>query len=377
MKNALGVVGMVVVFCVGCSKPAPPVVAPSLPVVEVRTPSSRLVVDYQDFTGRAKASDSAELKARVTGELKKIHFKDGDIVTKDQLLFEIDPGTYATDVDRAKAVVQAAEVTIRRYERDFRRLENLASASAEERDRAESSWLEAKAAAEVARKQLAQAQRLLDYTKITAPKSGRIGRHFIDEGSSVKADETILALIVVSQPMWVNFDVDDITYQRLNKLRIEGKLNLTSTGTTTVQIGLPNEEGFSVTGVVKFIDTQINAGTGTIQLRADVDNPTGVLTAGMFVRVRLPIGEGKPSLLVPEEAIGTDQGLKYVFVLNAKDEVEYRQVQVGLQDGNERVVDAVEGKPGSGVKPGERVIVEGLQRVRKGARAEVRGSKPE
>jgi RND family efflux transporter MFP subunit len=377
MKNRLGAVGVILVLMVGCSKPQPPVVAPSLPVVEVKTPSSRLVVDYQDFTGRAKASDSAELKARVTGELKKIHFKDGDIVKEGQLLFEIDPGTYGTDVDRAKAVVAQTEVTIKRYDRDFRRLEGVASATAEERDRATAALEEAKAAAEVARKQLAQAQRLLDYTKIKAPKNGRIGRHFVDEGSSVKADETILALIVVSNPMWVFFDVDDVTNQRLNKLRIDGKLNLTSTGTTAVQIGLPNEEGFSITGVVKFIDTQINPGTGTIQLRADVDNASGLLTAGMFVRVRLPIGEGKPSLLIPEEAIGTDQGLKYVFVLNAKDEVEYRQVLVGLQDGNERVVDAVEGKPGSGVKPGERVIVEGLQRVRKGSRAEIRGQRAE
>ena len=374
MMMRLVAVGLLGLSTTGCSKPAPPVVPPTLPVVEVRTPSTRLVVDYQDFTGRAKASDTAELKARVTGELKKIHFKDGDTVKAGQLLFEIDPGTYGTDVDRAKAVVTQTEVLIRRYERDFRRLENLNSASAEERDRAESAVEEAKAAAEVARKQLAQAQRLLDYTKIRAPKGGSIGRHFVDEGSSVKADETILAMIVVNQPMWVFFDVDDRTNQRLKKLMAEGKLDISSTGKSPVQIGLPDEEGFGVTGTLKFIDTQINQGTGTIALRADVENPKGVLTPGLFLRVRLPIGEGKPSVLVPEEAIGTDQGLKYVFVLNAKDEVEYRQVLVGLQDANERVVEAVEGKPGSGVKPGERVIVEGLQRVRKGSKAVVRGT---
>jgi len=345
------------------------VVPPSLPVVVVATPSERLVVDYQDFTGRARYSDSAELKARVTGELLKIHFNDGDTVKQGQLLFEIDEGTYATDVARTQAQIIQAEANRRRYEKDVRRLENVASVSAEERDTAASMLDEMKAAVEVAKKQNAQAEKLLSYTKIAAPKTGRIGRHLVDAGSSVKADETLLATIVVDQPLWVFFDVDDKTCQRLKSLSAEGKVDLSASGTNEVQIGLPTEEGFSVRGVVKFIDTQITASTGTITLRADVDNAKGLLTPGLFVRVRLPIGEGKKSVLVPEESIGTDQGLKYVMVLNAEDEVEYRPVLVGLQDGGERVVTAVPNKPGSGVVGGERVITEGLQRVRKGGKA--------
>lgn len=373
-----------VALSLGCTRPPPPVAPPVPPVVRVATPSVRDVVEYQDFTGRAKASDTADLKARVTGYLTAIHVKDGDRVTAGQPLFDIDPGLYATELARAEAAVKQAEATVSRLTKDVLRVRSLPSASQSERDLAEGSLDEAKAAAEVARRQADQARKSVEYTRIVAPKAGRIGRHLVDVGSLVKADDTLLATIVVADPAWVFFDVDDRTMLRLNRLIAAGRLNLSADGNTEVKVGLPDEDGYSATpivGKVRFIDTQVNAGTGTITLRADVDNPAGLLTPGLFVRVRLPVGEPKRSVLVPEEAIGTDQDKKVVYVLTANDEAVYRQVKVGQADGADRVVEPVTERdeatgslrvrPDSGVQPTDRVIVEGLQRVRKGVKVTV------
>jgi RND family efflux transporter MFP subunit len=221
---------------------------------------------------------------------------------------------------------------------------------------------------------VALAAKNVSYLKVGSPKAGRIGRHLLDVGSLVKADETLLATVVVIDPIHVYFDVDDRTMLQLNRLIADKKLNLTGDGKTEVLIGLPDEDSFAsgLTGKVRFIDTQLNPGTGTITLRADISNPRGLLTPGLFVRVRLPIGEGKRSLLIPEEAIATDQGLKKVFVLNENNEAVSRQVNVGLLVGSERVVMPVPGKPNSGILESDRVIREGIQRVRDGTKVTIR-----
>jgi multidrug efflux system membrane fusion protein len=405
----------VVVIALGCTRPPPPVAPPAPPVVEVVRPKVQDVTEYQDFTGRSRASDTADLKARVTGYLTAIHVKDGDRVSAGQPLFDLDPGLYATELARAEAVVKQAGVAVKqataavaeaqaklaRLTKDYQRVRSLTTASQSERDQTEGQWEEAKAAVEVAKaavevaqagavvgeRQVAQARKNLEYTKIVAPKAGRIGRHLVDVGSLVKADDTLLATVVVNDPAWVFFDVDDRTLLRLNRLMAAGKLNLSADGRTEVRVALPDEDAFSadsaLVGRVRFIDTQVNAGTGTITLRADVDNPAGLITPGLFVRVRLPIGEGKRAVLVPEEAIGVDQDKKFVFVLNDQDEAVYRQVKVGLQVGNDRVVEPVTERdektgqprvrPDSGVTEQDRVITEGLQRVRKGMKVSVRG----
>jgi multidrug efflux system membrane fusion protein len=345
-------------------------------VVEVVRPSVRTVVEYQDFTGRAKASDVTDLKARVTGYLTAIHFTDGDRVTAGQKLFDLDPGLYATELARAEAVVKQAEATVARLTKDAKRVREITSASQSERDLIEGQLEEAKAAVRVAQQQVAQAKKNVEYLTIRAPKAGRIGRHLLDIGNLVKADDTLLATVVVTDPIHVYFDVDDRSDLRLQRLIQDGKLDLSARGKTQVKVGLPDEDGFSLTGTVRFLDTQINQGTGTRALRADVDNPTGLLTPGLFVRVQLPMGEGKPSVLVPEEAIGTDQGLKFVYVLNEKDEAVYRPVKPGLAYGGERVVEPVPGKPDSGVRETDRVVTEGLQRLRKGVKVTVKGGPP-
>ncbi len=359
----------------GCARPQPPVIPPSSPVVVVAKPSVRNVVDYQDFTGRAKASEVIDLKARVSGYLNANLFKDGERVEKGQKLFEIDPGLYATELARTKAAVKQAEATVGRITKDVNRIKNLGAASQSEKDLAEGQLEEAKAALDVARKIEANAQKTLDYCAISAPTSARIGRRMVDKGGLVKADETLLATLVVTDPIYVFFDVDDRTDLQIKQLISEKKLDLTANGGTQVRLGLPNEDGFSRTGTIKFIDTQLTASTGTITIRADVDNSKNLITPGLFVRVRLPLGDGKKSILVPEEAIGTDQGLKFVYVLNENDEVEYRQVKLGLQDGPDRVVEPVADKPNSGVQETDRVVTEGVQRIRKGVKVTVKGAK--
>lgn len=390
---------LLAVLLAACNRAPPPVAPPAPPVVRVASPRAQMVTDYQDFTGRVKASDMVDIKARVTGYLERIHFTEGGRVKAGDPLFDLDPGLYGTELERARAAVVQAEAAVVQEKakvkqattvlatatKDYDRVKNLPAASDSEKVLAEGKWEEAKAALEVAKagekvaeaavvvatRQVAQAEKNVGYTHVVATKAGRIGRHLLDKDALVKADETVLATVVVTDPMHVYFDVDDRTDLRL--LRLNG-----SVVGSKVRLSLPDQDGFpdeqtgGFGGTVTFRDTSLTPTTGTITLRADVPNPNGLLTPNLFVRVRLPIGEPRPSLLVPEEAINTDQGLKFVWVVNAQDEAEYRPVREGLQVGTERVVGPVPDKPTSGVKEGERVIVEGGQRVRKGMKVTVK-----
>ncbi|MCU0704839.1 MAG: efflux RND transporter periplasmic adaptor subunit [Fimbriiglobus sp.] len=367
---------LVLAAIVACTRTPAVVPSPPPPVVKVANPRVQSVTDYTDFTGRAKASDTVDIKARVTGYLNKIHFKDGVAVKAGDPLFEIEPGTYETDLNRAKAVVQQAEVTVTNRRRDYDRVFSVSTSTGQEKDKALADLDAAKADLDVARKQEAQARKLFDYTKIHSPMTGRISRRLVDQGSLVKADDTLLATVVATDPMYVYFDVDDRTHLMLKELKDSGL-------GTEVRIALPTQDGFpepaqgGFVGVVDFNDTQLSATTGTISKRAVVPNPKGVLTPNLFVRVRLPVGLPRERTLVPEEAVGTDQGLKFVYVVNAEGVVEYRQVKLGLQVGTDVVVEPVPGRANSGVTPADQVIVEGqgLQRVRKGAKVTVKSGR--
>jgi RND family efflux transporter MFP subunit len=231
----------------------------------------------------------------------------------------------------------------------------------EEIDRISGDRAEARAAVAVATQQRELARQNVEFTKIRAPFAGRIGRRMIDPSNLVKANDTILATLVSLDPIYVNFDIDERTLLRLRRLVREGKIVSARTEPTTVHIGTADEEGYSLAGVIDFIDNRVEAGTGTLRVRARADNPKALLSPGMFVRIRLPVGKPKPCLLVPEEALGSDQGQRYVFVVNDKDEVVYRPVKLGPQVDRLRVIE-------TGVQPDDRVIVSGLQRVRAGVK---------
>lgn len=383
MRLALLLLPLVVLVAVGCAKPPPPVAPTRPPDVVIELPVQKMVTDYEDFTGRTRASQVIDVKARVTGHIQKVYFKDGDEVIAGQPLYDLDPAFYLADLERAQAVVKQMEATKNRVGLEYQlrketREKSPGVLSEDEFLRIQGQLKEAEAAVVVAQKQEAQAQTFVNYTHIVAPVSGRIGRQVIDSFNLVKADDTLLSTIVVTNPMQVYFDVDDSTNLRLSRLIASGRISPTADGTTTVKIGLPDKEEWVLSAVVKFVDTQLNTGTGTVAYRADLENPsplavqavaggvtkvstTAAILPGLFVRVRLPIGVPRPATLVPEEAIGTDQGLKFVYALNDQDEVLYKRVTLGQQDGRFRVIE-------SGISPTDRIIVQGLQRVRPGVK---------
>ena len=366
----------VIAALAGCTKP-PPALAPTKPPeVVVDRPVVRDVTDYEDFTGRTEAVASVEVRARVTGYLEAIHFQDGTDVAKDAPLFQIDPKPYQAELDRAEATVKQAEAHLARVQKDYDRVLSLSKSGAispEELDRTAGDRSEADAAVGVAKAARTLARQNLDYTKIVAPFAGRISRRYVDAGNLVKADETVLTTIVALDTVYANFDVDDRTLLRVRRLIRDGKVASARSRKTLVRVGLPDEEEHSLDGVVDFIDNKVDPGSGTLRIRAEVQNPAQngnrLLSPGMFVRVRLPIGDPRRSVLVPEEALGTDQGQKFVYVVNAADEVVYRPVKPGSQCGPLRVID-------TGLTGDERVIVSGLQRVRPGAKVAPKPAEP-
>jgi RND family efflux transporter MFP subunit len=376
IRPTLAGVLLIAIGLAGCQKAPPPLAKTKDPEVVVARPTIQPVTDHEDFTGHVEAIPTVDLRAQVTGYLKAAHFKDGTDVSKDALLFEIDPQTYQSEYDRTKAAVTQAEARRDRLERDYRRVTlvpDRGSVTQEEIDKIAGDLAEARAAVGIALAQRELARQNVEFTKIRAPFAGRIGKRMIDPSNLVKANDTILATLVSLNPIYATFDLDEQTLLRLRRLVREGKIVSARSQPTVVHIGLADEEGYSLTGMIEFIDNRVEAGTGTLRVRAEVNNDKLLLSPGMFVRIRLPVGKPKPSLVIPEEALGSDQGQRYVYVVNDKDEVVYRAVKLGPQVERLRVIE-------EGVKPDDRVIVSGLQRVRPGVKVvakEAAAVKPE
>ncbi len=339
---------------------APP--APPPPVVEVSLPVTRDVTDYEDFPGRTEAVNAIEVRARVTGYLSKVYFKEGTDVHEGDVLVEIDPRPYQAEVDRTEANLVQSQAHLRRTETDFERANRLlhqGAVSKEEYDRIAGDRAEAAAAVGVARANRDLALLNLSFTKVRCPIDGRISRRFIDPGNLVKADETALTMLVSLDPMYAYFDVDERTALRLRRLMREGKVQWSPDAGLPVSLGLADEAGHPRQGTVNFADNRVDPDTGTWRLRGLFANADGALTPGLFVRIRLPLGQPYRALLVPEQALGTDQGQKFVYVVGADKKVQNRQVKVGRIHDGLRVIQ-------EGIKPDEQVIVSGLQRVRQG-----------
>ena len=352
----------------GCQK-APPTLAKNKdPEVWIVKPITKDVIEHEDFTGHVQAIPSVDLRAQVTGYLKAVHFEDGKDVEKDALLFEIDPKTYATELKRAEAALTQAEARHERLSRDYKRVIAVAdrgTITQEEIDRIAGERSEALAGVSVAVQVRELAKQNVEFTKIKAPFSGRMGKRMIDPNNLVKANDTVLATLVSLNPIHVAFDIDERTLLRLRKLVREGKILSARSNPTKVQIGLADEEAHSHEGTIDIIDNRLQADTGTLRVWAKVDNEKLILSPGLFVRVRLPVGLPKSALLIPEEALASDQGNRYVFALNEKDEVVYRAVKLGSQVEGMRVIT-------SGISAEDRVIVKGLQRVRAGTKVDAK-----
>jgi RND family efflux transporter MFP subunit len=386
---------------VGCgpNESAPPATKP--PGVVVAVPVTDYITDYEDFTGRTDAVFSIDVRARVTGYLDKVAFKDGDEVKEGDLLFEIDPRPYQAQLAATEASILQGVAHLKRLEADYQRVKNLfhrGNASREEFDKVAGDRGEAEAMVGLAKASYELAKLNVTFTKVIAPINGRLSRRMVDPGNLVKQDDTILTSIVSLDPMYVYFDVDERTLLKLRRLVREGRVKTRQEADVPVLVGLSDEEGYPHRALVNFSDNRIDANTGTLRVRGVIENPritktgnTRVFSPGLFARVRLPVGSPHKELLIPEEAIGTDQGRKYIYVVQQQKKkspaaekkdsakgkaagggeggveniVVDRTVVVGASQNGLRVIT-------DGLKGNEQVIVSGIQRVRPGSKVNPR-----
>jgi RND family efflux transporter MFP subunit len=342
------------------------------PEVIVTTPTVAEVADFEDFTGRLEGLESVDIRARVTGFVLTAPFREGDLVHEGDLLFTIDSQTYKADFDLAAANLKLAKADLNLQQKTTARARVLVRQSAmaqEDYDTAVATAEKSQATIEAMAATRDRARLYVDYTQVTAPMTGRISRRLVDPGNLVNADNTILTRLVKDDQLYAYFDVDERTY--LDLINASGRTN----GLSPSQLRFPallklaNEEEFTRSGLVNFVDNRVDPGTGTIRMRAIFTNPGGALRAGLFVRIRLPIGAPYQALLVPDEAIMSDQGRKYVYVDNEKGEVAYKTVTLGQELKKLRVIK-------SGLNKDDRVIVDGLQRIRTGVQVSAEGRPP-
>jgi RND family efflux transporter MFP subunit len=266
------------------------------PAVKAAQPAARETAGHADFAGRTESAVTVEVRARVTGYLDRVSFKEGDEVKKGDVLFEIDPRPYQAELARADAGLAAAEVRVKRAEADLKRAKALLDRSAisrEEYDKLAGDVEEAKALVAVARATREVASLNLSFTKVAAPVAGRVGRRSVDPGNIVKADDTILTTIVGKGPMYVYFDVDERTYLNLRRAMRDGKIKAAKEEELPVAVGLANEGDFPHRGKIDFVDNRVDPNKGTIRMRAVLPNTDGLLVPGLFARVRLTTTDKK------------------------------------------------------------------------------------
>lgn len=334
--------------------------------VGVAKPVTRMLTDWDEYTGRLEAVESVEVRARVSGYLQSVHFRDGALVDEGDLLFVIDPRPYRATLEEAKAALTGAEVRLELARNDLERAQRLYQSRAiseEELDARTQQQREAVAALEEAQAAVQAAGLNLEFTRVSAPISGRIGRKLVTDGNLVSggtANSTLLTTIVSLDPIHAYFTADERAYLRYVRLSREGARPSSRDAANPVRMQLADEEGFPHVGYMDFVNNEIDEETGTMQGRAIFDNPDGLLIPGLFGRVQL-LGRGPyEALLVPEAAIATDQSQRFVWVLDENDAAVRRRLELGRREGSLRVVR-------SGLEPDDRVVVEGLQRVRPGA----------
>ncbi|MDZ4686063.1 MAG: efflux RND transporter periplasmic adaptor subunit [Planctomycetaceae bacterium] len=342
--------------------------APTPPEVIVSRPTTQTVTDYVEYTGRTAAVENVELRAQVSGYLRLINFEAGADVEKGDLLFQIDERPYQASLDAANAEVSRWDAVIKKNESELVRRQELRKNNIIPQEDLEQAIAEvavskaerAKVAASVEKATLD-----LEYTQITAPVTGRVGRPLLTVGNLVvtgNSPQALLTTLVSLDPIYVYFDIDERTLldykQRVREKGLPDDQGKVKALNVPVEIGLANETGFPHHGVLEYVDNQVSTTTGTLQARALLDNPDRSLVVGLFTRVRVPVGDAYQAVLVPETAIGTDQGRKYVLVVGEQNKVESRTVALGRRqlDGT-RVVK-------SGLKGDESIVVEGLLRAR-------------
>jgi RND family efflux transporter MFP subunit len=338
------------------------------PEVVVTTPISDEVADYEDFTGRLDGLFSIDIRARASGFVVSAPFKEGDMVHEGDLLFLIDQQPYKADLNLAEANLRLAEADQNLMQKNAVRARTLVKTNAmavEDFDTAQAMWEKSQATVAAMGATRDRAKLNLEYTRVIAPMSGRVSRRLVDPGNLVNQDQTILTTLVTDKQLYAYFDVDERTYLNLGIPTTPGADSAADKLRFPVLLELANEDQFARTGVVNFVDNRVNANTGTIRMRAVFDNAEGTLRAGLFVRIRVPIGTRYRAALIPDEAVLSDQGRKYVYIVDDKGVVAYRKVTLGQEIKGLRVIRDT-GVKGEGIAMGEKVIISGMQRVRPG-----------
>ncbi|MGD9831563.1 MAG: efflux RND transporter periplasmic adaptor subunit [Piscinibacter sp.] len=341
----------------GCSRSEAQGGPPMAPPVSAAPAVARDVTLYDEFSGRLEAVETVELRSQVAGTLQRVHFRDGQEVRRGELMFSIDPRPFSAELARLEAQLAAARNAAALADTELvrtRKLLEQKAVSQQEADQAEATARNAASAVRAAEAGVAAAKLNVEYTQIRAPIAGRASRANATAGNLVGAGDPVLTSIVAQNKVHAWFDVSEQAW-----LRVRGQFK--GNAMPKVELALADERGFPHAGSVDFVDNRLNPATGAIRVRAVFDNADRRFVPGLYAKLRLAGGTAAQAVLTPERAIGTDQTKRYVFVVGADKTAQFRVVQLGpLLDGGMRVITG-------GLKAGELVVVNGLQRVRPGA----------
>jgi multidrug efflux system membrane fusion protein len=365
-NSSFGIVSLFAAMMLpGCGKAPAPTAPP--PVVSVVQPIAREVIEWDEYIGRLEAPETVEIRARVSGYLAKVHFREGKEVKKGDLLFTIDPRPYQAEYDLADAQYQRAESQADLAKNDAERAKRLVSTKAtseEDFDTKAKNYAAALAAVRSAKASMDSAKLNLEFTEIRAPIDGRISSALVTEGNLVSggvsgAGASLLTTLVSLDPLYCYGSADERAILKYIQLSREGRRESARDKEIPCEMGLANETGFPHKGHMDFVDNRVDPTTGTLRARGVFTNSDHSLSPGFFARLRIP-GSGKyPALLIPDRALGSDQAVKFVYVVSAEKKVEFRPVKIGPMIDGLRIVK-------EGLKPGEQVVVEGLMRIRPG-----------
>ena len=342
-----------------CKRPelGPPPQMPPSPVGVMKIAAEPLI-EWEEFSARVEAIESVSLSPRVSGYIDAVHFAAGELVTKDQLLFQIDPLPYQAKLSQTAALLQRAEAALASAKTEAQRVPELLIARAmtqEEADARLSNYQQAQASFAAAQADHQLAQLDFDRTKVVSPIAGKISRAMVTAGNPV-TPATVLTTIVSVDPVHAYADLDENTLLRVQQLIARKQVKLDNKGRIPVQLQLADEKDFPHQGWFESLDNRVMASTGSIVLRAIIPNPDGKLMPGMFARIRLPLSAEKPTIIIPETAIKTDQGQKFVYVIDDKSCAQYRPVTLGPGLGLRRIIR-------SGLKEGDVIVVNGLAKI--------------
>jgi multidrug efflux system membrane fusion protein len=358
LRAGLSAIAMVVIATVitACSKSEAEAPSPPPPEVDAAQVVTKYVRQWDEFTGRIAAIGAVDIRPRVSGYIDRIALKEGDMVNAGDLLFVVDPRPYRAAYGSAVAQLERARASAQLAEAQYKRAEALiktATISFDTYDTRSAALGQASADVHAAEAALATAKLNLDFTEVRSPIAGKVSRALLTLGNLVQADQTVLTSVVSQDPVYVYFQPDEQSFLRYCELARKGER---ANSDNAVRVGLASETGFPHSGTVNFVNNQVDAATGTINVRATVPNADGVFVPGLYARVQLEGRADYMAMLIDDKAIMTDQDRKYVYVLGLEDKAKRKDIVLGSVHDGLRVVQ-------SGLDANDKVIVAGLQKI--------------